>query len=400
MRVDRACTLFVAPHGKNHRDGRSLDAALRTPSHAIKKAAPGDVICFARGRYPAFYVRGFEASAQAPLVLRALKGHEREAVFGKKSYKYGVGILLEDCAHVHLYELAVTQVQAGVSINASSHIRLEGMRIESVGQAGIRAGQPVEHNKLIGKVSHHIDIIGNTVRDTGKSTARYGEGVYLGTGGLEGGASHHMFVAYNRFERVRAEAIEIKAGTSHHLIRGNLILDSSHIFHGAITVAVQAFVSGDVHALIEDNIIYNYAATSPDSVAGISVGKGNTIVRGNLIWGVQGGRGIRTTTTFTNQQARRVLIERNTIWHPHSARSLSAHDGDERTGVTDMLGLITAKDNLTDDGTLDSIKVDASYFRGPLTDDADAGDGAGSGFEARAFAGKGADVRALREVMN
>ncbi|MFC1610290.1 hypothetical protein ACFL6C_04980 [Myxococcota bacterium] len=356
-------------------------------------ARPGDVVCFAAGTYRGFEVKNVRASVDEPLVFRTVPGAEREATFTSRSLKHGYGVWIGLSEHVHVYDLRLTELQTGIGLWSSAYNRIEGLLVESVGQAAIHVGR--KHNystkRFLGPTSHHCDVIGNWVRDTGKVTARYGEGVYIGTGRMHGDDTHEVFVAYNRFEEVRAEAIELKPFTYNNVVRGNLVINSSHIFHGAITVAVQAPPSRDGNFIVEDNRIYNYASTE-SSVAGISVGHGNGIVRNNLVWAIEGGRGIRTTTTFANRSARGVLIESNTVWSPSGAPSISLHDGDERTGVTDLFGDITVRDNVTDDGSAGSTKVGPGYFVGPIEGTADAGQGPGSGFRAKQYAGVGADV--------
>ncbi len=387
-RVSTACTWFVKPSGDDHAGGRSLAEALRTPKRAVALAKPGDVVCFDKGTYPTLAVRKVRATAEAPLVFRTVPGAERETIFTNGSLEYGGAIAVENASHVHFYDLRLVHSQTGISVVSSSNVRIEGLWIEDLGQEGIHVGR--KHNydgseRFTGPPSENVDVVGNTVRDTGKKTARYGEGIYIGTGQFTGDDTHHVFVGYNRIEDVRAEAIEIKTFTHDVVVRGNLILGGSHFFHAAITVAIKPVSYPDGNYLIEDNRVYNYARTETESVCGIGVGHGTTVVRNNLIWNIPGGSGICTFTTFGNPEARDVLLENNTVWNP-GGPSISLHDGDGRTGVTDLLGAVTLRGNLIHDG--DSAL--AGSFVGPITRLADAGGGPGSGFQ-RAD-GVGADV--------
>lgn len=391
-RVEAPCSLYVKPGGSDRHDGRSLIRALRTPSQAVRAANSGDVVCFDAGTYPPLEIRNKIATAAAPIVFRAMPGAERKATFSRGSLAYGRSVSVEGSAHIHVYDLRLTHSQGGIGVDSSSYCRIEGLVVEGLGQEAIHLCRKQTYGKrahFVGPASHHCDVIGNTVRDTGKTTARYGEGVYIGSGRLLGDDTHDVFIAYNQFDAVRAEAVELKPFTYNHIVRGNLIRNSSHEFHAAITVAVQGVLAPDCNALIEDNRIYNYGDTGT-SVAGITVGHGTTTVRNNLIWAIDGGRGIRTTTTFANPSARDVLIEHNTIWTPGPAPSIALHDGDERTGMSDHPGHVTVRDNVTDDGSAGSLKVTPAYFVGPIDGPADAGRGPGSGLRARKDTGVGA----------
>jgi len=263
--------------------------------------------------------------------------------------------------------ICASDAQTGVAVRNRAFVRLEGMEVEAVGQAGICVGQMQtggETPRLTGRPSHHCDVIGNVIRDTGRVTARYGEGVYIGTGGLQGDATHDVFVAANRIEGARAEAIELKPFTTNINIRGDTIIGGSHFFHGAISVGAQAFDAPDGNYIVEGNLICGYGRTSPSPVAGIAIGHGNTIVRDNVIGHVESGIGIRTTTTFVNPDANAVLLEGNTVWTPSGGPSIALHLGDERTGVADMPGDVTMGVNWTDDGSAGSLRVPSSSTSG------------------------------------
>ncbi len=391
------CTHFVSPHGNDAEDGRSPGHAFQSPGRAVSVIRPGDVVCFDEGTYPPLHVVRARDTASEPIVFRTVPGAERKATFSIGSLEYGDGIRVDFSEYVHIYYLSVTNSQRGIELRSSSYCRIEGMLIESVGQEAIHiGGKPPKPNEKtpLGKAAHHCDVIANTVRDTGKTTARYGEGIYIGSG--SGDDTHHVFIGHNRLDSIRAEAIELKPLTHDITVQGNVITNSSHQFHAAITVAVQAKPATilDGRYLIEDNRIYNYASTG-SSVAGITIGHGNTIVRNNLIWAIDGGRGIRTTTTFANPSARDVLIERNTIWTTGNAPSISIDDGDEQTGITNQGGRVTVRGNLTSDGAPGSTKVPGEYFVGPISGDADAGEGLGSGFRPKRDTRAGADLRKL-----
>lgn len=384
-RHDAPCTLFVDPSGDNSRDGRTREASLQSPTRAVRKARRGDVICLARGRYKPFSITNFRATKEAPLILRTLPGDRGEVLITSGSVRHGVGIRVEHAEHVHLYDVSISAVQEGIALSGCAHCRVEGVSIDAVGQAGIRVRRKSDwkdETRFEGLPSHHIDLIGNTIRDTGNLTARFGEGIYVGTGGKQGDETHDIFIANTHIKGVRAEAIDIKPWTTHIIVRANLITGGSHFFHGAISVGVQAFDAPDAQFLIEGNRIHGYTGTSKDEkVAGICIGHGNGVVRENILWDISGGPGIRTTTTFMNPNARKVLIEKNTVWSTRGEPSITIHDGDERTGVTDGLGEVSLRGNVTHDGALGSRKAVERDFAGSISGAASSeGESPSSGF--------------------
>lgn len=355
-RDDRPCSLFVASGGRDTATGRSAAAALRRSARAVDLARPGDVVCFASGTYRGVEIQDVHATAEAPLVLRRMPDATEPVVLTGGAPLRGVGVSIRDSTHVQLLDLRIEDTLIGVDVVGSSFVRLDGLSIEHLGQGAIhlgraRGGEPA---RFLGPPSHHCDVVDNSIRDTGNRVARYGEGVYVGTGAEEGDGTHDVFVAYNRFEDVRAEAIELKPGTSRCVVRGNRVLSASHFFHGAISVGAQAFGGPSADFLVEDNVVTGVRSTGDEAVSGILIGHGNGVVRNNVVWGVEGGRGIRTTTTFMNPEARRVLIEHNTVWTPGGGPSIALHDGHERTGVLDHPGDVVVRDCLTDDGSAGS----------------------------------------------
>ena len=416
-RVSTGCTLYVKPTGSNGKSGRTLADALRTPNRAVSLVKPGDVVCFGPGTYPPLNVADVHGTAAAPVVFRALSGGNGDATFTSNTLSDGASVFVTRSDYIHVYDLRLAESLIGIGFFGSTNGRIEGLRVESIGQAAIHVGGQNTADgseRFLGTPSHDVDVIGNTIRDTGKVKARSGEGVYVGTGGVGGDDTHDIFVAYNTIEDVRAEGIEVKAYTYNAIVRGNVVSHGSHFFHAAITVAVTprgcaadpaspippAAESSAAPAsrctapadyregnyLVEDNLVFAYTTAARPAgigyggpVAGIGIGHGNTIVRNNLVWDIPGGNGIQTYTTFGNPAARRVQLEDNTVWNP-SGRAIALHEGDEGTGVTDQLGDVTLAGNVTNDGSAGSAMVQASQFVGPVTGRADAGAGPGGGF--------------------
>lgn len=308
-----ACTVFVSPRGNDARNGRTPESAVASSARALGMAKPRDVLCFAEGTYSPLVIR----RVRGPLVIRTLPGAEHRAIFTNRTLAYGDAVTVESSTDVQLFDLRLERAQRGVAVWNSSFVRIEGVEIEGVGQEAIH----------VGRQSHHCDVIGNSVRYTGKVTAKYGEGLYVGTGRRPGDATHDVFIAYNEFDSVRAEGIELKPYTFNHVVRGNTVSRCSTTLHAAIAVAVQPASFGDGNVLVEDNRILAFSTTEP-SIAGIAIGHGRTIVRNNEVHAIEGGVGIRVHPTDDE-----VWIERNTVWVSGGGEALSL-EGEHRNVVT------------------------------------------------------------------
>ena len=290
--------------------------------------AAGDVVCLTGARGP-LVVRGVEGTPAAPIVLRG------DATISVGSLEHGNAIWIADSAHIQVQGLRVETAQTGVAVTSSHHVRVEGLTLSDLGQAGISVSRARQDGRFTGPASHHVDLVGNRVHDTGKVTARYGEGVYVGTGGFEGDDTHHVVIARNTFSEVRAEAIDLKPHTHDLVVRENVVESGDHFFHAAITVGAQAFDGPDMAVLVEGNDVRSFTGAD---VAGIGVGHGNAIVRDNTVGEVEGGCSLRTWTTFANPEARSVRFEGNTI-----AGRICLDDGDQGTGLTDGLGDVVVR---------------------------------------------------------
>lgn len=390
------CSVWVSSRGDDRHDGRHDARAVRTPDRAVRLAQPGDVVCFARGRYPRLRIYGKRGEPGRPIVFRAAPGASREATFTTGSLRDGLGAQLADVDHIVVKGLRVTRSQTGLGCHACRHVRIEGVLVESVGQAGLHVGRPIDWTgapRFTGPPSEHVALIGNTVRDTGLVTARYGEGVYVGTGAIGGDETHDILVEGNTLLGTRAEGIEVKPFTRRVTVRGNLVMASSHAFKAAITIAVSPVDYPSGEYLVEFNRVVDFRSTG-GPIAGIGIGHGDTIVRHNLVWAIAGGSGIRTYTTFVTPGARRVLIEHNTVWTP-GAPSILLHEDDGRAPGATTPADVECRDNLTSDGAAGSLKVATADFLGPTDGVADAGPGPGSGLRPRAGIMGGADIDTL-----
>jgi len=385
------CSLYVANNGSDSNSGRSSGAALRNVQTAIGRSSAGDTVCLARGTYPApILVANKQGSAAQPITLQPMPGDEGEVDVRDGSASLRTGVEVRNSSHINIVGLDIQQVLRGIQYNSVTGGSVVGNVVANIQQEGIRAGALVGSQGLVGGPSTNIRIASNTIRDTGNRTGQssqgneyneFGEGIYIGTGKYRNDATHDIVVESNTITDITAEGIEVKPYTYNVTVRSNTISNNRLKYSGAITVAVGPNTTRNGNYLIEDNVIFDVQSRRY-TIAGIVIGQGNATVRNNTIWDIDGGRGIRVYTTFVLSSANDVRLEGNTVWNPGSSRSLAIHDGTGGFGLNRRAD-VTLVGNITDDGSGQSQRVNASAFVGPITGTANRGSGPGSGFTLR-----------------
>lgn len=327
----------------------------RGPATAVVVAslAPGDVLCLPPGPHPPIAVDDLHGRPEAPIVVRGAP--DGGTVVRGATETWGEALRVTNSTWVTVTGVHLTHVQTGALVESSAWVRLIGLRVDAVGQAGVAVRRQITDGAFAGPASHHVDVIGNDIRDTGRQTARYGEGIYVGTGGVDGDDTHHVVLAHNHIADTRAEGIEVKPYTHHVEVRENTVSGGRHFFHGAITVAVQGRRFGDGRYLVVGNRVHGFRGID-GLVGGIVVGHGTTWVLHNAVWDVDGA-GLRTTTTFAEPAHRTVRMDGNRVWCAGRCVGIAVHLGDERTGRHDGLGEVVLGTNHTDDGSAGSARL-------------------------------------------
>lgn len=378
--------IYVSPAGNDHATGTSLAEALKTSKAAALKAEPGTIIRFDAGTYQPFKIDGKKGAIGQTIVIETVPGKEQQVVFSTGQQEAGIAISIENCSYVAIRNLKVTNSQKGIDIVSCSNCIIQNNVIEDLGQEAIHVGRahgngagPKEFN---GPPSEQVQVIGNSVRGTGKWKAEFGEGIYIGTGAFLGDDTHHILIAGNTLTDISAEGVELKPGTHDITVRGNSISNTHHEYNAAITVSVEGNAESDGNFLIEDNLIWDIKKLKY-GVAGIGIGHGNTVIRNNIIWSVEGGVGIRLYETFAEPHSLSVLIESNTIWCQGPDKNIVLYGGSGGGSPSGLKPKVKVKGTYTMDGSADSHAARPGTFVGPLTSDADSGKGPGSGFQSK-----------------
>ena len=187
-------------------------------SKALAAARPGQVIRMADGTYKGEFHIALSGSASQPIVLCG----SRRAVLRGRAVSDGYGLHLDGARFWILRGFSVTGAQKGVVLDRSSSNRLTGLLVAGTGQEAVHLRAFSSDNVLER----------SEIRDTGLETAKFGEGVYVGSAvsnwceytACKPDASDRNQILDNRIgPNTGAEAIDVKEGTTGGTIRGNVI---------------------------------------------------------------------------------------------------------------------------------------------------------------------------------
>jgi hypothetical protein len=131
----------------------------------------------------------------------------------------GYGLHLDGASYWRLVGFTVREARKGVMADRVRRTVIQGLTVERVGDEGIH----------LRNFSSDNVVRGNTVRDTGRRKAEFGEGVYVGTAksnwcevsGCGVDASDRNVVRDNQISATTAESVDIKEGTTGGFLVGN-----------------------------------------------------------------------------------------------------------------------------------------------------------------------------------
>lgn len=185
-------------------------------STALQYARPGDLILLADGRYAGH----FNSSVAGLPGQRITLCGTRNAIIDGGSLSTGGYALTIRASYWVLDGFTVTNTQQGVRLEGSSRSTVRRLAIYNIGQEAF-------NNR---KFSVADTVESNEIYDTGRVTAEYGEGIYVGsyngvwatlTGGLPDRTDSTVVRNNVIGPNVTAEAIDVKEGTTGGLVVGN-----------------------------------------------------------------------------------------------------------------------------------------------------------------------------------
>ena len=186
---------------------------------ALGSARSGDVIRLADGEYTGEFA------------LRKKKDvwlcGSPDAVVTAGSISSGTALILNDVEDVHLAGFTVRDAFQGVQVIGSAGVTIAGLTVTGIGYEAVH---------LRSQTTDSL-ITGTTIRRTGLVTAKYGEGVYIGTSdrnwckynGCEPDRSARISIIDNTISDTGAEPIEAKEGTLDGSILGNTVSAGSRL---------------------------------------------------------------------------------------------------------------------------------------------------------------------------
>jgi hypothetical protein len=191
---------------------------------ALDAARPGTVIHVADGVYQGRFYASASGTPSRPVWLCG----DRQAIIDAQSAgtypsqprpAEPYGLYLVGASWWRIVGLSVRNGQKGIVVDHSDHDVLHGLTVYNIGDEGIH----------LRDFSSDDTVEGTTVRGTGLLTAKYGEGIYVGTAVNDWGrysdgrpdGSDDDIVQYNDLALTTAENIDIKEGTSGGYIASN-----------------------------------------------------------------------------------------------------------------------------------------------------------------------------------
>lgn len=184
---------------------------------ALKNSTAGTSIRLAPGMYAGAFSVSVQGKASAPLWICG----PQSAVIDNGGPGAGYGIHIYDSSYVNVVGVSVQNVRKGISVSSSSHVIVSQTRVRNIGEEALHLRYGTTDSVLVD----------NRVSETGKTGPTFGEGVYVGTDpknwcaftGCEPDRSDRNLVIGNTISGTTAEPIEVKAGSSNGVVRGNTV---------------------------------------------------------------------------------------------------------------------------------------------------------------------------------
>jgi hypothetical protein len=244
-------------------DGEIVVDDADTLRAALASATPGTVIRLADGEYQfkPRLVASASGTAEAPITLRG----SRAAVLRTKnaSGDYGLHVTGD---HWRIEGITVAHATKGIVLDGSVGTVIDGVEVYDIGDEAVHFRTCSSDGVL--RSSH--------IHDTGRNSAQYGEGVYVGSansnwdkyqctdsteGVDEGDNTERVLVEDNLFEDITAEGADLKEGTDSGIVRRNVFRRTGLSGQNSADSAIDAKGNGWV---IEDNVVSGTDATWDD----------------------------------------------------------------------------------------------------------------------------------------
>lgn len=196
-------------------DGRTVRVATTDQlAKALGRAKPGQRIVLADGNYRGNFTAKGPATRQSPIQLC---GTSKAVLNGGTG---GYTLHLDHADYWQVSGLTLSGGQKGIVLDHSNQVLLDGLRVSDTAMEAVHLRKNSSNNRIAGL----------QISRTGLDSAKYGEGIYVGSAKsnwcrytkCQPDASNGNVIVGNTIgPEVTAEAIDVKEGTSHGLISGN-----------------------------------------------------------------------------------------------------------------------------------------------------------------------------------
>ena len=184
---------------------------------AVDRARPGTVIRMAPGTYRGQIDMHANGTASNPIWVCG----SRDAVINVGGIQDNHGIQVKNSSNLVIAGMTVTNSLKGISVISGTNVTIADTRIDHIGYEGIH----------LRAFTTDSTVVGNTISNTGKRDASFGEGIYIGTSennwcaqtNCKPDRTDGTRVLSNRISLTGAQPIEVKEGTSDGVIRDNVI---------------------------------------------------------------------------------------------------------------------------------------------------------------------------------
>ena len=191
---------------------------------AMENAQPGDIIRILSGTYTsssgssgysnAHYFSSVSGTSTNPITLESSNPNSMSILSGSSNgSKY---VLYITGSHWIIKDLKFKTGKKGIMLDGSNYSKILGCEVYDIGEEGIHLRDG----------SSYVEVSNNFIHDTGKTTERYGEGIYIGSDNGKWGdfvkECDNNLIAHNTIgPDVTAEHIDLKEGSSNNIIEYN-----------------------------------------------------------------------------------------------------------------------------------------------------------------------------------
>ncbi|MBD3391382.1 MAG: hypothetical protein GF418_04980 [Chitinivibrionales bacterium] len=358
---------------------------------AIADMQAGDHIVLADGTYDGINIENKNAGTEESPVVFVAENDRQAVVSGSHA---GRNMRISNSSYLHVYGVRFTGADVwGVTVGPSyagddatlgnHHIRIQNCEIDNA------------HQELLTTSgnSHHIEFLCNELHHSGRNLngGAFAEGIYVGCGGTGDDRSHDVLIRGNHIHHIgRAdnpgygEAIDVKVQTYNITIADNLIEHVTVHSQAAITVHVNDvdYPAGqeNPNVLVMRNIVHDVRKCDDGwDGCGIWASANGVTISNNIVWDTY--RSSITGIQDASNTVDSLRIYNNTCFDVVDGNRdcIALNTGDIYGDANPVRAVLL--NNITDDGSGgNDFTATAADFVGPITGDADAGEGAGSGF--------------------